>query len=210
MGFALRCHCWTVVVLLCAGGVAQTATKDAEVRVLVYNNARVPSTVLDQAGTEAARIFHQAQIKLVWVNCSARNVGRECRIGPTRNDLVLHVIPRGKTSSDSVFGGSYLSEEGIGRYADVFFERIERAHQISGTAVPQLLGAVAAHEIGHLLLGLHAHTWMGIMSARWSTEELRKMGMGSLLFTRQQADRMNERLREEDVGNILEASRSEN
>jgi len=209
MRFAQVRHCWVVVVLLCAGTCAQTATKDAEVRVLVYDNARVSSAVLDQAGIEATRIFQKARIRLLWVNCSARKVGHECRDGPAENDLVLHVIPHGKTSNDFVFGEAYLSEDGTGRYADVFFQRIKNANWISGASEWQLLGAVAAHEIGHLLLGPRAHNWMGIMAARWSAEDLRQMEMGSLLFTRQQADRMKEHLHREHVSSILEASRSE-
>src|SRR5262249_16089412 len=59
----------------------------------------------------------------------------------------------------------------------------------------RLLGAVAAHEVGHLLLGLRAHTLWGIMAPRWSGEALRQVGMGRLLFTPEQAARMRGKVR---------------
>lgn len=209
MGFLRRYHCWAVV-LLCVGACAQTATVAAEVRVLVYDNERVPSGVLEQAGAEAARIFRQAGIRLLWTNCSGREARHECRLGPNGSDIVVHVIAHGTTANDSIFGEAYLSAEGEGKYADVFLDRIEDAHRGAGTSPSTLLGAVAAHEIGHLLLGLHAHTWVGIMAPTWSSQDLRQMGMGSLLFTREEGNRMKVRLGQEHPGNALEASRSGN
>jgi hypothetical protein len=62
-----------------------------------------------------------------------------------------------------------------------------------------LLGTVAAHELGHLLLGSHAHSSIGIMTPHWEPETLRRMNMGGLLFTREQASRMQERIRHNDL-----------
>jgi hypothetical protein len=100
----------------------------------------------------------------------------------------------GKTSPDLVFGQAFVGESGTGMYADVFLDRIQAAHDQYGTSVPRLLGAVAAHELGHLLLGFQAHSWTGIMTPVWESESLRLMSMGNLLFSREQAVRMQSTL----------------
>jgi hypothetical protein len=51
-----------------------------------------------------------------------------------------------------------------------------------------------AHEIGHLLLGTNAHSALGIMRPHWQGEELRRIGMGTLLFTPQQVRHIQARL----------------
>jgi hypothetical protein len=57
-----------------------------------------------------------------------------------------------------------------------------------------LLGAVSAHELGHLLLGSNSHSRIGIMEPRWRLEGLRNVGMGRLLFTSEQARSMRNRI----------------
>jgi hypothetical protein len=107
-------------------------------------------------------------------------------------------VPDGKTSSDLVFGLAFLGQDG-GRYCDVFFDRIKQAQGTLGVNLSRLLGTVAAHELGHLLLGSHAHSNAGIMSAMWGMENLRHIDMGDLLFNREQALRMQGRLGEDGV-----------
>jgi hypothetical protein len=112
---------------------------------------------------------------------------------------MLNIVPEGKTSSDLVFGLAFLDKDGSGRYGDVFFNRVAAAQRAFGADVSQLLGSVAAHELGHLLLGSHAHASSGIMSAVWTGDVLRHMEMGVLLFTREQASLKRTRIRGERV-----------
>jgi len=206
MGFTTR-WCWRAipVVLLCGGLLAQASGGKSQVKVLVYNNARVPDSVLDHGGREAARIFHAVGITLAWMDCSHKSWGDRCRVSSDRNQFVLHIVPSGKTSSDLVFGEAFLSDQGVGKYADIFYERIDEAHQQIGAGLPELLGAVAAHELGHLLMGRNAHTWIGLMAPIWRTESLRLAGMGNLYFTNQQQLRMKARLQED--GNRVTVAR---
>jgi hypothetical protein len=191
MEFPTRWRWAMLVVLLCMSGAAEEK-EDGHVRVLVYDHARVPAAVIEQAGREAVRIFHTAGIELEWVNCGDRSARTQCRVLQGEGLLIVNVIPRGK-SGESVYGDAFLGKDGTGRYADIFFDRIEGAHQECAVSESRLLGAVAAHEIGHLLLGLRAHTWLGIMAPRWSLEQIRQVEMGRLLFTPEQANRMRER-----------------
>jgi hypothetical protein len=45
-----------------------------------------------------------------------------------------------------------------------------------------------------LLMGLHSHSALGIMQPQWQGEALRRIGMGTLLFTAEQARSMREKL----------------
>jgi hypothetical protein len=53
--------------------------------------------------------------------------------------------------------------------------------------VPAFLGAAIAHEIGHLILGAHAHHAEGVMLAERGQEEFELIKLGGLNFARFQA-----------------------
>ena len=185
-----------VGILSC--GVPVAAAQDwHEVQILLYDDARVQRSVLEAGESEAGRIFRLAGIRLAWVDCYSQVSDSErehCRLVPGRSQFVLRLIQKAKGSSDLVFGQAFLGESGTGKYADIFFDRIQAAHDEYATSVPRLLGAVAAHELGHLLLGFQAHSWTGIMVPVWESESLRRMSMGNLSFSREQAVRMQSRL----------------
>ena len=64
-----------------------------------------------------------------------------------------------------------------------------------GTGIfARVLGTVAAHEIGHLLLGANAHAFAGVMLPVWKGKTLHDVNAGSLLFTSAQASRMRARI----------------
>jgi hypothetical protein len=89
---------------------------------------------------------------------------------------------------------SFLGPDGTGVYSDAFYDRIQQMHRNSGVGEARLLGTVIAHEIGHLLLGPHAHSLAGIMCAHWHKEELRLIGIGCMGFTPDQSVRMRARI----------------
>jgi hypothetical protein len=187
--------------VFCASTAAsQQARHNADVYLLVFDDGRVPSAVMEAGKVEATRILREAGVALIWVNCSAHFPADKptCRNLDARNAFVLHIIAKGKTSSDSVFGEAFMGEDGNGKYADIFYDRVESAHQ-AGADTSRLLGAVAAHELGHLLLGAHAHAWTGIMAPVWEKAGLRHVNKGDFLFSREQAARMNLRIRGDDV-----------
>jgi hypothetical protein len=183
-------------VLLCGIMTAQTS---AQVRVLVYRNVDIPGSALDRARNEATRIFHTAGIELSWIDCSPGLPTTECRTSPTKNVLLLDIVAGVKPTSDMVYGQAFLAEDGTGNLADLFFDRVKDAQHDFGINPGRLLGAVAAHELGHLLLGLHAHSWRGIMTPMWSGENLRLVSMGDAYFTQQQATRMHEHLQDQPI-----------
>ena len=192
-----RCAGLAAVVLLWGNMAAgREANGGHEIRVLVNNSAGVSVAILNQAKVEASRIFRAAGIEIDWVDCPGTRVEDDaCRRVPGSNDFVLHIVAKGKISSDLVFGLSFLGKDGEGKYSDIFYDPVQQGHRELGADVPTLLGTVAAHELGHLLLGLHAHSYAGIMAAVWNEEALRNLRMGGLRFSGDQAARMRARIR---------------
>jgi len=193
MGFSNR---WGLALsgVLLLGSVA-SAQDNSQITVLVNDSAGVESSVLRHAEREAARLFDAAGIEIQWVNCAQTH---DCRHILGTNEFVLHIVPAGNTPSDFALGEAFLGEDGRGQYCDVFLERLSQAQGNVDLAL--LLGAVSAHELGHLLLGSNSHSSVGIMEPRWGPEGLRKVGMGMLLFTREQARSMRSRIGAETVG----------
>jgi hypothetical protein len=196
MEFDRRCGVGSLVIVLLWGNMAVGSNRHSEITVLVNNSAGISEPVLRHAEGEAARIFRAAGIDVVWVDClrGATLADDRCRRVPGPNEFVVHIVANGTTSSDRVFGLAFLGQDGAGKYSDIFYDRVAQAHRESGADVSSLVGTVAAHELGHLLLGSHAHSYKGIMARAWNAEILRDMEMGILLFTPDQASRMRARI----------------
>jgi hypothetical protein len=193
MRFSTRWELVLAIVLLW-GGVATAQDKSSGITVLVNDSARVNPSVLRRAEREAARLFDAVGIEIQWVNCGETD---ECRhiLGP--REFVLHIVTGGQTRSDFVFGVAFLGEDGRGQYSDVFFDRLQQTQGDVDLAL--LLGAVSAHELGHLLLGSNSHSRIGIMEPKWGQQGLRSVGMGRLLFTPEQARSMRNRISAETL-----------
>jgi hypothetical protein len=195
----IRKSIWFGIFLLPVGAcsTAKSVEPISEVTVSVYNDARVPVNALESAETIAFRIFREGGLNVKWMNCAGP--GKQ---GPTAScnkiafpaHLHVRILTRARTPSDSTFGISYLSEDGIGCYSDVFLEPMARLHVRTGQEVGTVLGHVMAHEIAHLLLGTNSHSAEGIMRAQWQKEELISATKGELLFTARQAQAMRQRL----------------
>lgn len=175
------------VLANCTAGMSETGllTYEAnpQIRVLVYNMANIQVATLAQAESQASRIFNQARIYPLWVECPCDN-------GPGPADLMLRIIPklfgttRAKVSKEAM-GYAPVSTDG-GVLATVFFDRVEEVTK--GGPVAPVLGNVMAHELGHLLLGQNAHTLQGIMRANWSRGFMKLAQRGLLNFSPEQAE----------------------
>jgi hypothetical protein len=62
------------------------------------------------------------------------------------------------------------------------------------SGVGEILGAAIAHEVGHLLLGVDAHSAYGVMKATWSRTQFELIGLGELNFSADQAKMLRERI----------------
>jgi hypothetical protein len=198
-----------VCVLLFSG--AARALPLTRVEIAIRNDARIPESVLAQAAQEASRIFRQAGVDTAWIVCHSSNEGTStqpnCLSPGDLTHLSLRIVPWSSQIGDSTFGVAFLSEEGMGAYSDVFYPLVEKLHSDCDASLSRVLGHVMAHEIGHLLLGLRSHSALGIMQPQWRGEALRRIGMGTLLFTAEQARCMREILLAKSEDSIATAAR---
>jgi hypothetical protein len=170
-------------------------TANPQIMILVFDNDRLALPVLIKAERQATAIFHRAGINVDWRNCSpAAGSEGACHEIPGSPQFVMTILCRSKQPTNDIFGVAFLGESGTGNYADIFFDRITKLHHEAGANEARLLGAVAAHEIGHLLLGSHSHSQWGVMSAHWEADHLRRVEMGTLLFNPEQSLRMRTRI----------------
>lgn len=168
------------------------------VTIAVHNHGGVPANTLAQAERTASSIFKQAGINVSWANCEVPDeslqIASSCRTTEFPQHLQLVIARRSKNLTGSIFGISYLGEDGSGCYSNVFFEPAEELHERLHVNLGTLLGHVIAHEIAHLLLGTNSHSDTGIMRPHWNERDLANASQGELLFTRAQARTMRERV----------------
>ncbi len=162
---------------------------------MVFDKDHLTDPTLLMAEEEVTSIFRRAGIRLLWRNCSLPEPGATgCHQIPGPSQFVVTIVARNQQPAGEVFGVAFLDRDGTGKYADVFFDNIARLHRDTGTDAAMLLGAVTAHEIGHLLLGSHSHSAWGIMSRHWEHDHLSQLARGALLFTSEQAISMQARI----------------
>jgi len=171
------------------------------ITILVYHQEGLSPRTLAAGEQQAAVILRKAGIETRWSDCSAgiKKTDDGCRQLDVPAQFVVRIVPEPFGPTDTVFGVAFLGIDGTGKYSDVFWDRCEGMRRDSGVNSATLLGTVAAHEIGHLLLGSNAHSAIGIMAPHWEAEQLRHAGMGSLLFTPEQSARMRTRIRSQQA-----------
>ena len=139
-----------------------------------------------------------AGVDVSWVNCERRFPlsNTHCLDDAQNSDLILRIVPNARTYTSEVFGVSFLDEVGQGTYADVFLTPIQQMTALDRElSLDAILGDVIAHELGHLLLGNHAHSVQGIMRARWQADQLHGLSAGRLFFTTDQAAQLRNNVR---------------
>jgi hypothetical protein len=176
------------------GGVPGRPT----VRISVYNDAGLKHGTLLHAEEDAAAVFRRAGIETEWKNCSGAEivaqVGKRCSDVAYPASLVLRIEKRPRGLNAEPLGIAYQSEDGQGAYCDVFLEPIEELEQAYAVSLDSLVGHVVAHEVAHLLLGLHSHSANGLMRARWGLQTMEELKHGVLEFNARQSAVMVERL----------------
>ncbi len=154
--------------------------------ILITNDAHLPEWLLMRAERETERIFLKAGINLRWVR-------HEFGTPPLR----VAILPRAVIYPGVVFPETMAftlrQPPEIGGNAYVFLDRVERRGRLADVSLGLLLGAVIAHEIGHMLIpGPHAHA--GLMRASWNDTDMRLIAAGALDFSRPEADLVQTRL----------------
>jgi len=131
------------------------------VTISVFNDSGISSEILKEAEKVSSQVFEESGIHVDWVNCfpAEEAPGGEvaCRQAAFPQHLHLRIVRRSLSLKDSTLGISYLLSDGTGCQADIFYEGIEKLRHETFVDPAIILGHVAAHEIGHPLLGNNSH-----------------------------------------------------
>jgi hypothetical protein len=183
----------TLVVLLFALRTAQCAVCTAWERlpVKLFNDAAVGNEVLHRAKEEAAWLLKSICVDVAWVPCPvvARSNLRPCE-APV-GALELHILSSPGTND---FGenilGIAMPHLGSGDHAGVFLSRVRQkaAQNVGLIDLPELLGCVMAHEIGHLLLHSNVHSSEGLMRTEFRRADLKKAAQRQLKFSSEEGE----------------------
>src|SRR5262245_61449689 len=185
----------------------------------VYNWAHVDSETLICAKQETARIYSQIGVETVWLDHPVDEAQQNSP--PHRvSEIYVNIVPRA-TEGLGLLSNALGIAPGAGRNRGrlyVCYDRVERLYrkQVAGTArgktarsatTAQILGYAMAHETAHLL-GLDAHSDLGIMSVAWGPTDLLNLAYGDLAFTPQQAAviRSEVELREQAAMGVTESN----
>lgn len=168
--------------------------------VAVYDRLGVPTAVLSRAAREMKYIFREAGMEFIWLDCAPTHGGdtvKGCAGSADSEPLALTVLPDSMAKrlprTADMFGFATF-EDGRSNYAYVFYDRVSSLAANLQLDPGYILGAVASHEIGHLLLGARPHARTGLMSVRWGEQELKNLGFGNLLFNSEEVLLMRTRL----------------
>ena len=183
------------IILTSVMGSAAAFVQNPQVTVSVFSDVQIPSDVLLRAEQRAGKIFAQAGLELLWIDCTPASAsGSNCKRTYGATDFVLRITSHvAAATSDAAFGVAFLGADGRGRYADVFWPKAQEFNAKWSIDLDRILGCVIAHEMGHLLLGLNSHSISGVMRAHWGSNELRQINRGNLLFLPEQGKRMRAR-----------------
>jgi len=191
--FVIRLRLELALLILVLGSCGSTSARPSSgVEVLVYNYASVPAGVLRGAEREAAKILGGTSAELKWVDCSpASTTDERCHRGWTRDSPGLRFIAGFNKYQNREFGHADVPV-----LVTIYYEKVaRRVHQENADSeLGAVLGALVAHELGHLFLEDPKHSTVGVMEPNWGTIQLRSALNGKLTFTTEQAIRIKHRL----------------
>ena len=190
----------SVAAIAGVGGVQHTAadqTRLPPVVLIVHDRAGVFSAILDLAQKETGRIYRHAGVRLVWRSATSNSSesaagGNVSRWAQTFTVQVI-ILPRNDgpaTGSTFLMGASALSSRECGGSAYVFYDQVGGFSNVQRVQLTRVLGAVVAHEVGHLLTGQRGHSAEGLMRARWNSGDWERASLGLLLFSAPDSSRI--------------------
>ena len=147
------------------------------VAVLMLNEAAVPSNVLARAQMEASRIYRGVGVNLVWIHEAGEH---------QRYHLTMKIVGAALSSREVDTAALGVAPAPAGARANIgyaFYRRIRDFAATHRVEIGPILGAVIAHELGHLLLRQRSHSRTGLMSSNWDAHRAQQAAMGLLTLS---------------------------
>lgn len=165
----------------------------------VHNYADVGSSRLAEAEKTAASIFRRAGVETHW-QMGPNHTESSDESSSALSHLWLDILPPAMANHLDVPDTAMGLAPGEGpdrQHVYVFYERVTEftqrqiAEKAEGSGrrnlrLPdggQLLGAIMAHELGHIVLEMAGHSKAGIMKGGWELKDLQEIAYESLDFT---------------------------
>jgi hypothetical protein len=169
------------------------------VTIRVYDIYGLPPETRHDALALAAEALQRAGIQAVIVDCNTRPALAACAVGVGEGELVLRIHRHPKDGAH-VLGEAIVRESGPSTVATVYAAAIAERARRSGGDLAAVVGRVAAHEIGHLLLGSNRHAPHGLMRPSWN---LARRQRADWEFSREDAAVIRARLHQRDAASLL-------
>jgi hypothetical protein len=148
-------------------------TEDKSVSVCVENT--VGFTVLPLAEQVASQMFSAASVAINWHQGLAGCPVEGIRVTLSRlSDHAPADLPPSAMAYALPYEGNHIV---------IFYDRLQR--KVKGTQISTLLAHVLAHEVTHILQGIHRHSERGLMKATWDGSDYQAMMWKPLPFTPQ-------------------------
>jgi len=128
-----------------------------------------------------------ANVQVVFKNCGSSGLkDASCDTPPEEGERIVRILnaPANLPPGMGTQLGNALVVNGTNRgvLATIYADRIARA-SAGQIARPLLVGRVVAHELGHLLLGVTAHSNSGLMREFWTDQQVRRNEASDLAFS---------------------------
>jgi hypothetical protein len=170
--------------LIAVAGLARPAhAQMVNVSVRVENQANLPTGLLAAA---------ESRVAVMYAGVDMTFVSRDDA------DVMIRLLSREgeermQRDADTMGFAPYAASD-RGRIAYVFQTRVDKITTGYSAARYIVLAVAIAHEVGHLLLPLNAHSTTGIMKATPGQKEFQLAVGGQLLFTPEQIAQIHRRL----------------
>jgi len=157
--------------------------------VRVYYQEKVLVSLYDQARAFfiASRAFRGIGVNVEWRELDSPPPRESDGCGPVEDiELEIERSRVGQGPPDSLAYATPMRTSGTRIH--VYYDRV----LVMSRQVPNLLGYVLAHEIGHVLEGVARHSDAGILKAKWGAADYGMMAAHSLTFSPEDTERIGD------------------
>lgn len=153
--------------------------------VRVYQTAGLAFTMEQQALAEAETVLRAGLVEVRWRQCTGLNPSPVCDVppGPSEVLLVMRAGKRCHHDTSATLGAALVVRRRGGVLATVHVHCVASLATAARADVALLLGRVAAHELGHLMMRTSAHARRGLMRPHWTPNEIRRNRPADWAFT---------------------------